>query len=252
MSTTIGNNVITGVTDDSGRAAIEAAEKQAKANAAAEAKQYTDADKALVSSLKAGEKAVQKIANALATAAELELHKHTVNAETGRPFASFTAYVQSRTAEFPLMHRLVRKEVVKVLTEQGHSVRAIAAAVQASPGSVVGDQQEAGLKEKTTPTTDADSDAQKLARIVKGAVSALVRIRDNVADFTDEELATLMAEITDTRSVVAATRKLRKEAADKAASKAAGKAAGKAKPTTATPASVAANGPQRAAVAVGA
>lgn len=218
----------------------DAKEAADKAAAARDAKEYATADKALVSSLKAGEKAVQKIADALATAAELELHKHTTNPDTGRPYTSFTAYVQSRTAEFPLIHRVVRKELVKVLTEAGHSVRQIAAAVQASPGSVVNDQQEAGLREKAT-TTDTDADAQKIARIVKGAATALGKVRDAVQDMTDEELATIMAELTDTRAVVAGMRKLRSDAASK------GK--GKSSAPKPTPATVAASGPQRTPVA---
>lgn len=220
MSTTQGTNPITGTVITAAAEAAEQAAQEAKAKEAELSKAVKAADREFIGALKAGEKAVQKIADALATASELELHKHTTNEVTGKPFTSFTAYVQARTAEFPLMHKVIRKELVKVLTEAGHSVRQIAAATNASVGTVAGDQKEAGLTTPKPQLTDAEAAAAKVAAAVKAYANAATRVMDLLAEMTAEELATVMATSTDVRTSTAATRKLRQQAADKAADKA--------------------------------
>lgn len=226
MSTIIGHNPVTGSADSAKVNAAETEAKQAKAIEAARAKEIAAADREVISSLKAHEKTGERLAVALATARDLEVHRHYTDAETGKPFTSFTAYLQARTADFPLIHRIARKQLVADMLDHGASVRQIAAVTRASVGSVASDKAEieaakrdAGQAPAKTAEQLRTERAAAVARVVKGGLTALTKITDNVADMSDDELAEVMAALTDARSVVAATRKLRGDAAAKAAAK---------------------------------
>lgn len=219
MSTHKGNNPVTGAARPELAQQAEADAKTAKIKAQEESKRHAAIDGAVKTALKSHEKTGSALALALANASDAEIHKHVTNPETGRPFTSFTAYLQARTSEFPLLHKTLRKALVAELVKHGASVRQIAAVTQTSVGTAAGDVNEANGQQRT-PQTGGDgvqeSATLKASKAVKGYSTACTRVNDALADMTDEEIATVISAGNETLNLARAARKFRAEAANKA------------------------------------
>lgn len=165
---------------------------------------YRKLDRAVVSAFTGVEKAFDRAATAIIAAHDAELHLHTVNEATGKPFGSFAAYAKDRAASFPVLSKSLSKALMVTLHEHGLSLRAIAAVTNVSSQATVKNVVEAAATEVAKAAAEsgdqaaaeqvANAEQVKASKLAKSLPGLLTRVQDSAVDMSDDELAaTLLA-----------------------------------------------------------
>lgn len=229
MSVSKGTNASTGTANTN-----EVDTKAAKAAAAAAAKTAKSVDDKFCGSLKSIEGGFERVAQTMLAAKDstVELNGKAVNVwrlcvdADGTPFKSWNAYLSDRLSKYPTVHTMFRGPIVKLLLDNGLSMREAAKALNVSPATVSntvnGRADAKGKADKAagrTPRTAGDGTTPQpltaATKALKSVVDAGKRLREDIdiADLPRDVLVKLAQELKATHDQVVAQIKLIDEAA---------------------------------------
>lgn len=226
MSVSKGTNAGTGTTNTD-----DADVRVAKAAAAAAAKTAKSVDAKFCGSLKSVEGGFERVAQTMLDAKDttVELNGKPVNVwrlcvdGDGAPFKSWNAYLSDRLSKYPTVHTMFRGPIVKLLLDNGLSMREAAKALNVSPATVSntvngradGAGKQAATAERKARTAGDGTAPQSVDAAGKAAAAVLKateRLREaDVADLSLETLVKLATDLKDTHGQVMAQLRLVRE-----------------------------------------
>lgn len=114
------------------------------------------------------------LATAIMDVHEAEVWKRTIDGETGKLYSSATAYYKSIGSRFPLLHKLLRDELVSELYSADPNaigVRELAALVHVDPAQVTRSKQKALAAAKAEADATAKAEAEHAAKVAAEAAA---------------------------------------------------------------------------------
>jgi len=157
MSTTLGNNPAAGTTN---HGAPQTSVPSGIVPPALTAKdvsqeQANEIDARLKSNLRTFDNSYQEMSLTVSLARANEVHLLLTHSVTGKPFKSFTAYLDDRAASFPNLGKHLSKALVADMIKAGDSVRSAAAAAKVSVGTAAAIRKE--IKEAEASKAEAEA-----------------------------------------------------------------------------------------------